>query len=161
MKIPVTINDEKVILDENPDEKLLYVLRNRGFHSVKRGCEAGKCGLCTVLLNDKPVASCRIPVGIVKDSKITTLEHFSSTKEFADIEKGFALAGMNLCGYCNSFKFFSVYKLLQENYRPSKEQLEEIAAQDKCSCTEPGVFINGILYATALKHKREGRKKNG
>ena len=55
MKIPVTINGKKIILDENPDEKLLFVLRKQKLISVKIGCEAGKCGFCTVLLNDKPV----------------------------------------------------------------------------------------------------------
>ena len=64
MKIPVTINGKKIILDENPDEKLLFVLRKQKLISVKIGCEAGKCGFCTVLLNDKPVSSCLIPVGI-------------------------------------------------------------------------------------------------
>ncbi|MDD5789273.1 MAG: 2Fe-2S iron-sulfur cluster-binding protein [Spirochaetia bacterium] len=160
MKIPITINGEKMILDEAPDEKLLFVLRKRKLISVKIGCEEGKCGFCTVLLNDKPVSSCLIPVGIVKDCTIETLEYFSKSPEYKDIEAGFSKAGMNLCGYCNSFKFFSVYRLLKDNYRPSKEQLLELAAEDKCSCTEQGVFMNGILYATAKRHEREGRKKN-
>ena len=82
MKIPVTINGKKIILDENPDEKLLFVLRKQKLISVKIGCEAGKCGFCTVLLNDKPVSSCLIPVGIVKDCTIETLEYFSKSKEY-------------------------------------------------------------------------------
>ena len=160
MKIPLTINDEKIIIDEEPDEKLLFVLRKQNLHSVKRGCEKGKCGFCTVLLNNVPVSSCLIPVGILKNSSIETIEHFSKTKDYQDIEKGFAMAGMDLCGFCNSFKYFSVYKLLKENYRPSTEQLLQLANEDKCHCTEASTFINGILYATAIKHKREGRKKN-
>lgn len=160
MKIPLTINGEKIIIDEDPGEKLLYVLRKRKLISVKRGCEQGKCGMCTVLLDDNPVSSCMIPVGIVKDRSIITLEYFSKTKDYDDIEKGFSSAGIKLCGYCNSFKFFTVYKLLKDNYRPTKEQLLETAAQDKCSCTEQNVFMNGIMFATAQKHQREGRKKN-
>lgn len=160
MKIPVTINGKKIILDENPDEKLLFVLRKQKLISVKIGCEAGKCGFCTVLLNDKPVSSCLIPVGIVKDCTIETLEYFSKSKEYKDIETGFLKAGMNLCGYCNSLKYFSVYRLLKDNYRPTKAQLIELTTEDKCSCTEQGVFMNGILYATAARHEREGRKKN-
>ena len=160
MKIPVTINNEKVILDENPDEKLLYVLRKRSLISIKRGCEEGKCGFCTVLLDDKPVSSCMIPVGIVKDCSIITLEYFSKSKEYEDIDLGFKKAGIQLCGYCNSFKYFSVYRLLKDNYRPEKEQLMELTAEDKCTCTEQTSFMNGILYATANRHEREGRKKN-
>lgn len=158
MKIPVVINGQKTILDEAPEEKLLYVLRKRRLISAKRGCEAGKCGFCTVLLDDKPVSSCLVPVGIIKNCEVTTLEHFSKTKEFKDIEAGFKKAGIRLCGYCNSFKYLSVYRLLKDNYRPTKEQLLELTAEDKCQCTEQGAFMNGILYATAIRHEREGRR---
>ncbi len=160
MKIPVKINEEKLILDEQPDEKLLYVLRKRNLISAKRGCEEGKCGFCTVLLDDKPVSSCLIPVGIVKDCSIETLEHFSKTKEYKDIELGFKKAGITPCGYCNSFKYFGIYRLLKDNYRPSKDQIFAFTAEDKCPCTEQGALINAILYATAIFHEREGRKKN-
>ena len=160
MKIPVIINGEKTILDESPDEKLLYVLRKHRFISAKRGCEEGKCGFCTVLLDDRPVSSCLIPVGIVKDCTIETLEHFSTTKEYKNIEEGFKRAGVSLCGYCNSFKYFGVYRLLKDNYRPTKEQIYSFTAEDKCQCTEQGAFINAILYATAIYHESEGRKKN-
>ena len=160
MKIPVTINGEKTILDELPDTPLLIALRKLGFISAKKGCGQGKCGFCTILVDDKPVSSCIVPVGIVRDSKIITLEYFSTTKEYSDIEHGFKAAGIKLCGYCNSFKYFSVYKLLKDNYRPSKEQLLELTSEDKCSCTEQNTFMNGILYATATRHEREGRKKN-
>lgn len=146
MKIPVIINGEKTILDESPDEKLLYVLRKHRFISAKRGCEEGKCGFCTVLLDDRPVSSCLIPVGIVKDCTIETLEHFSGTKEYKNIEEGFKRAG--------------VYRLLKDNYRPTKEQIYSFTAEDKCQCTEQGAFINAILYATAIYHESEGRKKN-
>jgi len=160
MKIPVTINGEKIILDENPDEKLLSVLRNRNLISIKRGCEQGRCGFCTVLLNDQPVSSCLIPVGIVKDCEIITLEYFEKTPQFDDIDRGFKQAGVVLCGYCNSYKYFSVYKLLNANYRPTREQLFQLTSEDKCSCTEQTAFMNGIIFATANRHNREGSKKN-
>ena len=160
MKIPVTLNGEKIILDANPEEKLLTVLRKMGFNSLKHGCEKGRCGCCTVLLNDMPVSSCLIPAGILKDSTIVTLEAFVRTKEYEDIATGFEKAGVQLCGFCNASKYFTVYRLLKDNYRPSKEQLLETASEDKCTCTESSSYMNAILYATAEKHQREGRKKN-
>lgn len=158
MKIPMTINDKYLIIDANPDDSLLEVLRRAKLFSVKKGCGKGLCGYCTVLLSGKPVPSCLIPVGILKGENIVTLEHFAKTPDYADIADGFAQAGVHPCGWCNAAKYFSVYNLLQKSYRPSKEELNEIADEQTCSCTNHDIFINGILFATANKHKREGRK---
>lgn len=161
MIIPVTLNGEKLFFDENPAEKLMTVLRRRKLFSVKKGCGKGRCGFCTVLLDNRPVPSCRIPVGLVRDSAIITLEYFSKTPEYGDIMKGFATAGITMCGYCNAAKIFTVHQLLQNTYRPDKEELRDIAENLTCTCTERDTFIAGILYALANKHAREGKKLNG
>lgn len=158
MKIPVTLNGEKVILDAQPDEPLLHVLREKKLFSVKKGCGKGRCGFCTILLDEKPVASCLIPVGIVRNASIVTLEHFAKSPEYTDIATGFAQAGVHPCGYCNAARYLTVHSLLSRIYRPSKEELNELADGQTCSCTNRDAFINGVLYATANKHRREGRK---
>ncbi|WP_294428110.1 (2Fe-2S)-binding protein [uncultured Treponema sp.] len=158
MKIPVILNSEKRILDAKPTEPLLDVLRKNGLLSVKEGCTKGLCGSCTVLLDEKPVSSCIIPVGIVRNATIETLEFFLMTKEGEDIISGFKQAGVNMCGYCNSARVFSTYALLKKVYRPTSEELEQLADCIKCNCTDRKTFINGVIYATANRHEREGRK---
>lgn len=158
MKIPVILNGEKIILDAKPSESLLEVLRRLGYFSVKEGCIKGRCGSCTVLLDDKPVPSCIIPVGMIRNATIETLEFFLLTKDGEDIISGFKQAGVNMCGFCNSYRIFSVYELLHRVYRPSTEELEALADSVKCHCTDKKTFINGVLYATAIKHEREGRR---
>ena len=158
MKIPVTLNDEKIIMDANPDDRLLDVLRQKKLFSVKKGCGKGRCGFCTVLLDGQPVASCLIPAGIVRNASIVTLEHFSKSPEYADIADGFKTAGVHPCGWCNAAKYFTVHSLLSRIYRPSKDELNELADGQTCSCTNRDTFINGVLYAVANKHRREGRK---
>jgi len=158
MKIPVMLNSEKVILDARPTESLLEVLRSNGLLSVKEGCTKGKCGSCTVLLDDKPVPSCIIPVGIVRNASIETLEFFLLTKEGEDIISGFRQAGMNMCGFCNSSRIFSTYELLKKSYRPTAEELDRLADSIKCNCIDRKTFINGVIYATANRHEREGRR---
>lgn len=160
MKIPVILNSERKILDAKPDESLLEVLRREGLLSVKEGCTKGKCGSCTILLDEKPVPSCIIPVGIVRNASIETLEFFLLTREGEDIISGFKQAGMNMCGFCNSARVFSTYALLNKVYRPSMEQLEELADSIKCNCVDKKTFVNGVIYATANRHERE-RKRNG
>ena len=152
------INSEKKILDENPSKSLLEVLRKQNLLSVKEGCMKGKCGSCTVLLDDRPVPACIIPVGILKNASIETLEFFLLTKDGEDIISGFKQAGINLCGFCNSARIFQTYALLKKVYRPTLEELEQLADCIKCNCTDRKTFINGVIYATAAKHEREGRK---
>ncbi|WP_407428038.1 (2Fe-2S)-binding protein [Treponema sp.] len=158
MKIPVILNGEKVILDDKPTEKLSEVLRKQGLISIKEGCNKGYCGSCTVLLDDEPVPSCIIPIGIIRNASIETLEFFLLTKEGDDISTGFKQAGLNLCGFCNPIRFFSTYELLKKSYRPSIEELETLADSIKCNCCDKKSFINAVIYATANKHEREGRK---
>lgn len=158
MKIPVILNGKKIILEADPEEKLLETLRKLNLHSVKCGCGKGLCGSCTILLNGKCVPACLIPSGIVKDSEIITLEYFLETKDGQDIEKGFSQAGIKFCGYCNSGRYFKAYEVINRTTRPEINELEEVALTIDCSCTDSRSFINGILYAIALKHEREGRK---
>lgn len=158
MKIPVILNGEKVILDARPSEKLSTVLRRHGLFSVKEGCGKGKCGSCTVLLDDKSVPSCIVPVGIARNASIETLEFFLLTKEGEDIATGFKQAGINMCGFCNGARVFATYALLKKVYRPSMEELESLAASIECNCTDKKTFMNGVIYATATKHEREERR---
>ncbi len=158
MKVPIFLNGEKVVLDAEPEERLLTVLRRRGLFSVKKGCGKGKCGFCSVLLNGKPIPSCLIPAGIVRDCAVVTLEYFSKSTAYADIMHGFKQAGMHLCGYCTAAKVFAVYDLIETSYRPTEAELEQIADSLTCSCTDRGTFINGILYAVANRHKSTQRK---
>ena len=158
MKIPVLLNSEKRILDAKPTETLRDVLRREGYLSVKEGCGKGKCGSCTVLIDDRPVPSCIIPVGIVRNASIDTLEFFMLTKDAEDIISGFKQAGVNMCGFCNTARIFSTYALLKKVYRPTAEDLENLADCIKCTCTDRKTFMNGVIYATANKHEREGRR---
>lgn len=158
MKIPLTINNESIVLECNPDESLMTVLHRSGLTSVKRGCGKGFCGACTVLLNDKPVASCKIPVGIVRDQKIITLEYFSQSEEYEDITKGFQNAGITLCGYCNSGKIFSTYILMKSSKIPSKNDITEYIRHLSPCCTDQDTLVNGITNAISIHRKRSIRK---
>lgn len=147
MKIPMTINSEKIILDCAPDKFIMHILREQGCLSVKSGCEEGICGSCTILLDGVPVPSCCIPVALARDSDIITLEYFSKTREYKAIMTGFRKAGISLCGYCNSAKIFAAYHVLTIKQNLTREdialQLQGIAP----CCTDQDTLINGIIYA--------------
>lgn len=161
MKINFTINEENFAIDEDPDEKLLNILRNQNFLSAKCGCENATCGSCAVLLNGKCVFSCMIPCAILNGAHIITLEHFSKQTQYQEIIKGFEKAGISLCGYCNSAKIFAAYEVITNFSNPSREQiLERIRSLNEC-CVERDTLINGIIYAAQIHFEKENLRKNG
>jgi len=157
MKISLMLNGEKTIIDAQPDTSLMEVLRSLNLNSVKCGCGNGVCGSCTVLLNDKPVSACKIPVALVNDSEIITMEHFVKTEEYTSISKGFEKAGIKLCGYCNAGKYFTTNSFLKLNNLPTAEEIEQQIKHLAPCCTNTQLLIRGIKYSMAFyqKLKRE------
>ena len=151
MNVPVILNGNKTILEAPADETLMSVLRRIGCSSVKCGCGQGTCGSCTVLLNDSPVATCKIPLGIIQNADIVTLEYFERTKEYSIIMKGFELAGIKLCGLCDSGKIFSAYQLVKLNRIPARDEIyEQVRSLAPC-CTDLNTLINGIILALEIR----------
>lgn len=161
MKINLTVNGQQISINENPDEKLLNVLRRQNFLSVKCGCENFTCGSCAVLLDGKCVLSCAIPIGILNGAKIVTLEFFSKQTQYQEIMKGFEKAGVSLCGYCNAAKIFAAYEIINTFSNPSREQVFERVRSLKECCVESDTLINGIIYATQIHFEKENQRKNG
>ncbi|MCQ2610173.1 MAG: 2Fe-2S iron-sulfur cluster-binding protein [Treponema sp.] len=160
MKYQLLINKKLLVIDAEPDEKLADVLRRENFLSVKNGCGTGTCGSCTILLDDKAVPSCSIPIGLVQGNEIITMEYFSKTEIFADITKGFEKAGIQLCGYCNAGKYFAAYEVLTNFTHPDRKQIESIIDHINDCCVEKDILINGILYAFSLNFTKEKMRKN-
>jgi carbon-monoxide dehydrogenase small subunit len=160
MQISLTLNGKAEVFNASPDESLLQVLRSRQLYKVKCGCMEGHCGNCMVLIDNKPTPSCVVPVAAVRESNVVTLEHFITYPEYNDIMSGFKQAGVNLCGYCDAGKILTAYQLITPSSRPSVPQIVHMIKDLDFCCTDRNSYINGILYAIATKHRREG-KKNG
>lgn len=161
MKLQLNINDKDCIIEADPGEKLADVLRKENFHLVKHGCLSTSCGACYVLLDDKAVPSCHIPVGILINSRITTLEHFSKSQIYNDIMKGFEKAGISLCGYCNAGKIFLAYEIITSMSEPTRDKISAITNRINDCCVERNVLINGILYAYSIHSNKEKIRENG
>ena len=157
MKIPVTLNGSKIILDAHADESLMKVLHKNGCPSVKSGCSGGFCGACTILLDDKPAAACKIPAGIVHNSDIVTLDYFVKTEEYNIIMSGFQKAGIKLCGYCTAGKVFSTYQILKMTKLPTRQEITDYVKALSPCCTDLETLVNGIIYAIQIANKRQLR----
>ena len=161
MIIDFTLNNEKIVVDTNPDTKLSIVLRENAIFSAKKGCDKGFCGACTVLLNNKPIPSCITPISMVRGGSITTLEYFCNTEDYQDIKAGFTSAGVELCGYCNAGKIFEAYEIILKFEKPEKAFISKQVSHFPCNCTETAVLVNGILMAANFRRKRLSEKQIG
>ena len=157
MKIPIIINNTKTVIESQPDKSLLSVLRNMKLFDTKTGCAQGICGNCTILLNGKPVPSCKIPVAIVKDQTVTTLEYFKQTEIYSNIIKGFSKVGIKMCGYCNAGKIFAAYSIITSGKKPVKQFIYEHIKNLSLCCTDTKTLAEGIIYACDLNLKNNGK----
>ncbi len=112
MLLTLTVNGLKRELLISEDEYLLDTLRKAGYLSVKRGCDTGSCGLCTVLVDDKPVLSCSTLAARMNNKKITTIE--GCQEEAAKFANFMADEGAEQCGYCAPGFTLTVLAMMKE-----------------------------------------------
>ena len=112
---------------------LLDFCRKHKCFSVKRGCETGNCGLCSVLLDGKPVLSCSVPIGRASGRKVDTLEGLQEeAKKFSDF---FAVQGADQCGFCNPGMIMNAIAMFRENPEPTREEIKAYLAGNLCRCS--------------------------
>ena len=154
MKINFFLNGKKVQEEIAPDLLLLDLLRQKGCYSVKRGCETANCGLCTVLMDEKPVLSCSMLAARADGKKIVTLEGMQEeAKEFG----GFlADEGAEQCGFCNPGFIMNVFAMLAEIKDPTEEQIKEYLAGNLCRCSGFVSQTKSILKFLKYKKAEKG-----
>ncbi|WP_315166397.1 (2Fe-2S)-binding protein [Metaclostridioides mangenotii] len=133
MIIKCTINGKKKELNISPDDFLADTLRENGFVSVKKGCDTGSCGLCTVMINDKAELSCNFLSARADGQSITTLEGVQKeAKEFGDF---LAEEGADQCGFCAPGFIMMVLAMKRELKDPAEEEVIDYLNGNLCRCT--------------------------
>jgi nicotinate dehydrogenase subunit A len=117
------------------DTPLLYVLRNDlGCNGPRFGCGLGQCGACAVLLGERAVRSCVLPVSAAVGMPVTTLEGLGSASQPGFVQQAFTLEQAAQCGYCLSGMIIAVHALLLRNPDPSERELREELRFNLCRC---------------------------
>lgn len=133
MKIKIEINQKIKVIDVSPNDYLLDVLRKLDYLSVRRGCDNTSCGVCTVLLDDKPVPSCSLLAFQANGHRVTTVE---GIQEEADkLGRYFGDEGADQCGFCNPSMALTVYALKLENPRANDDEIRKYLVGNLCRCT--------------------------
>ena len=152
MKISLTLNGHPTDWDIDPGETLLEALRSAGQYSVKRGCETGDCGACTVLLEGQPVNSCVVAAARTTGHEVVTLEGLLGDDLMKRLQKAMVDAGAVQCGYCSPGMLISLYALLRENPRADEAAIRHFLTGNLCRCTG---YVKPVEAALAVARNLE------
>lgn len=142
MEIKVKLNDKIILASVEADTVLLDFLRERGCLSVKRGCDTSNCGLCTVLMDGKPILSCSTLAVRADGHEIFTLEGLR--EEASDFVGFIADQGADQCGFCNPGFVMNTIALLRENPDPTDDEIRAFLAGNLCRCSGYDGQLRGI-----------------
>ncbi len=152
MLVSIDLNGKIINKDIEPDMLLIDFVRENGCLSVKRGCETSNCGLCTVIMEDKPVLSCSVLAARADGKKVYTLEGLQ--EEAAEFTQFIADQGAEQCGFCNPGFIMNTIALLRENPSPSEDEIKEYLAGNLCRCSGYEGQLRGIQEFLKRKNGR-------
>jgi len=151
MLVKFRLNGKEVEVDASPNELLLDTLRLKlGVRSVKRGCERGECGTCTVLLNGDPVTSCLILTPQVDGAEVITVEGLENDPKFKELVENFVNEGAIQCGFCTPGFLLTAYAAMVKQKIKTLEDVRKSLEGNLCRCTGYVKIIEAVAK-TALK----------
>ena len=147
--VQVTVNDKPYSVEVDTRmilaDMLRDMLRLTGTHI---GCGTGTCGACTVMLNGETVKSCSILAADVDGQKVTTIEGISTgAHQLHPVQEAFVQHQGLQCGYCTPGMVLSALQLLQDNPKPSEEEIRHGIAGNLCRCTGYQFIVESIQAA--------------
>jgi len=132
--ISITVNNQVVNVEAEPDTPLLWVLRDHlGMTGTKYGCGMALCGACTVHIDGAATRSCVLPLSAASGKSITTIEGLSGDRSHA-VQKAWLEIDVPQCGYCQSGQIMSAAALLKGNPKPSDADIDAAMSGNICRC---------------------------
>ena len=146
MSVAFTLNGKTVSRDVAGSRRLLDVLRDDlRFTGTKEGCGEGECGACSVLIDGQVVDSCLVAVGQVEGCEVTTVEGLAQDGALSRLQEAFVERGAAQCGICTPGMLLAAHALLEQNRRPSEDDVRVALAGNLCRCTGYTKIIDAVL----------------
>lgn len=127
----ITIDGKSFSAEPRAGQCLRTFIRDRGIFGVKKGCDAGDCGACTVWLDGRPVHSCLMPAFRAAEREVTTIQGLAKDGELHPMQKAFIHAQGFQCGFCTAGMIMTAASLSDEQ----KTDLPRVMKGSLCRCT--------------------------
>ncbi|MGN8896923.1 xanthine dehydrogenase subunit XdhC [Flavonifractor sp. HCP28S3_F3] len=156
-----TVNNKPVEVGIDPRESLADTLRQRlGLTSVKKGCEVGECGACTVLVDGVAIDSC-IYLSVWAEGKtILTVEGLQNENgELTPLQKAFVEEAAVQCGFCTPGIIMSAVEIVGSGKLYTRDELRKLISGHLCRCTGYENILNAVERAVNEAHKFVGKEE--
>ena len=151
MNFSLNVNGKTRKADVDADTPLLWVLRDTlGMTGTKYGCGAAMCGACTVHVDGLAKRSCAVPVSMLKDARVQTIEGLADSPAGKALQQSWVELQVVQCGYCQSGQLMQAAALLQSNPQPSDADIDSVMSGNLCRC---GTYQR---IRAAIKHAARG-----
>ncbi|MEU6912577.1 (2Fe-2S)-binding protein [Streptomyces olindensis] len=139
-RVSLTVNGERRTVTVDNRTSLLDLLREHlGLTGSKKGCNAGACGACTVLVDGRRVNSCLTLAVRLDGAEVTTIEGLSKGERLHPLQQAFIDHDAFQCGYCTSGQIMSGVGCIDEGHTGSPEEIREFMSGNICRC---GAYVN-------------------
>jgi nicotinate dehydrogenase subunit A len=144
------LNGAATSVDADPDQMLLDVLRSRlGVTSPHFGCGAGECGACHVMVGDRAMTSCDMPMWSVADKDLVTVEGLGTVDAPHPLQRAFIAEQAMQCGYCVSGILIGAAALLKRNPSPTEAEVKAALDRNLCRCGSHNRIVRAVLRAAS------------
>ncbi|KQY08285.1 aldehyde oxidase [Mycobacterium sp. Root135] len=148
-----TVNGETVDAEPDPGQCLRTFVRSLGVHGVKKGCDAGDCGACTVWLDGAPVHSCITPAFRADGREVTTIEGLGTPGNLHPMQEQFRKAPGFQCGFCTAGMIMTAATFTDEQ----KKDLPRALKGNLCRCTGYRAIEDAVNGVTAIEEAKPGQ----
>jgi putative selenate reductase molybdopterin-binding subunit len=148
-----TVNGKNFDQEPQPGQCLRTFVRSLGWHGVKKGCDAGDCGACTVWLDGVPVHSCITPAFRAEDREVTTIEGLGTPENLHPLQRQFRDAPGFQCGFCTAGMIMTSATFTDEQ----KKDLPRALKGNLCRCTGYRAIEDAINGVTAIEQALPGQ----
>lgn len=156
MEVTITVNGASRTADVEPRRMLVDYIRNDvGLTGTHIGCDTTSCGVCTVLVNGKPVKSCTMLAVQADGHEISTVEGLKADGELHPVQQGFTAEHGLQCGFCTPAMMLVGAALIEENAAPSEDEVRWAISGNLCRCTGYVNIVKSIQAAAELAQKKE------
>ncbi|MFC7399022.1 (2Fe-2S)-binding protein [Chelatococcus sp. GCM10030263] len=149
--VSLTVNGQRHEVDAEPDTPLLYVLRDHlALNAAKFGCGLGQCGACTVMVDGVAVFSCVMPLLMLEDREVMTVEGLGTVENPGPMQRAFMEEQAAQCGYCIAGMMMRAQALLQGNPHASDADIRAALEPNLCRCGTHMRILRAVRRAATM-----------